>query len=219
MIEIEAKGKKYKFIETKAAPLLIKEIFNDNYKVFQSKIEFSPGDVILDVGANEGMFSILMAKEFPETRIIALEPVPSTYATLVENLKLNEVKNVSAYNIGLGKEKTTTLVVAKDFSGGSTKWCTFNPNDHIKVEVGLISLDDAFLLYGIDRCKLLKMDIEGMEYEVLYPSTVLNRVDYFTGEFHTNHKLDYESRRADGLVNWIVKQTKILQIEICKMAE
>lgn len=85
--------------------------------------------------------------------------------------------------------------------------------------MGLISLDEVFDLYSIDRCRLLKMDIEGAEYEVLYPSTVLPRVDYMTIEVHLNHRLDFQSRRPDGLIVWCANQTKLIHADACRMAE
>lgn len=217
----EFRGQKFWFEPTRDAPGLIAEIFGDNYKVLQRGVEFREGDVVLDVGANEGMFSIMLAKLFPQTRVIALEPVPRTFWTLVRNIGLNGCGNVEARNVGIGKsgQKTAILNVSKDYSGGSTAWCTHNPEHHDRVEVELLSLDEAFSLYGIDRCRLLKCDIEGMEYEALYGSTVLPRVDYFTGEFHSNRRLDFESRRMDGLVTWVANQTQFIHVDLCHMAE
>ncbi len=222
IITHEFRGQTFSFTETPEAEVLINEIFADNYKVLEKGITFSPGDVILDIGANEGMFSIMMAKLFPETRVIALEPLPSTYFNLVRNKELNKCSNIEAYNVGVGSpgKHTATLVTNKNgMSGGSTSLCTFNPEHHNKTEVGLISLDEAFDLYSIDRCRLLKIDIEGAEYEVLYPSTVLPRVDYMTAEFHFNNKLDFQSRRPDGLIVWLTNQTKLIHADVCRMAE
>ena len=225
IITHEYKGHKFKFVATPTAPALIKEIFSDNYHVFKAiekgKFSFRPKDVVLDVGACEGMFSIMLAEHFPDIRIIALEPVPTTYYNLVKNIELNGCKNVEAYNLGLGNpsQKTATMVVSKGFSGGSSAYCTFIPKDHVQVEVGLITLDDAFELYGINRCRLLKLDVEGAEYDIMYASHVLPRVDYFVGEFHMNRKLEFESRRMDGLVNWVSNQTKMLFFEAVTMAE
>ena len=217
----EHNGNNYRFVNTKQAPIVIKEIFSDNYHALAANIPFRPGDVIMDVGANEGMFSILMAKTYPGTRIIALEPVPATYEILLQNLKINEVTNVEPYNVGLGRpsQDAVWLIVSKDFSGGSTRWCTFNPDHHTKVVVHLLSFDDAFKLYNVNKCMFMKMDIEGMEYEVLYHSTRLGDVENFAAEFHTNRKLDFESRRVDGLINWVAKRTRIIHVEICGMAE
>lgn len=222
ILEREFRGQKFFFHETPEAPALIEEIFSDNYRVFESKMEFSTGDVILDIGANEGMFSILMSKMFPEARVIALEPVPRTYNSLLQNKLINDCPNLRPYNLGVGKpgQRTTELITNKNgASGGSTSFCTFNPEMHEKVEVGLVSLDEIFELYDIDRCKLLKVDCEGSEYDILYPSTVLSRVDYMAMEIHINQRLEYQARRADALAVWCANQTKIISVVYCKMAE
>ena len=222
ILEKEFQGVKFFFHETPDAPILIDEIFLDNYRVFDSKMGFDKGDVILDLGANEGMFSILIAKMFPYTRVIALEPVPRTYFALLRNKGLNGCTNLEAYNVGVGKpgQKTETMIINKSGqSGGSTSFCTFNPVAHEKIEVGLISLDEVFDLYGIERCKLLKIDIEGAEYDVLYPATVLPRVDFMVAEYHTNTRLDFQARRPEALAVWCANHTKLLSAYGCKMAE
>lgn len=210
------------FADTRSAPAIIKEIFSDNYHVLQSGVEIRPGDVIIDAGANEGMFSVMMSRAFPEARILAFEPIRATWQTLKENLARNGCQNVQAFNVGLGApgQKFTTMNVSKDYSGGSTKWCTHVPSDHLQEEVVLNSLEDVFRIHNIDRCRLLKMDIEGMEYEVLYPAEeFVRRVDFMTLEVHTNHRLECETYRANGLVSWLSDRTKLLHVEFCHMAE
>ena len=212
----------FKFVNTPDADALVKEIFSDNYKILTTGLKFRPKDVIIDAGANEGVFSIWMSRLFPETRIIALEPVPRTFATLEENIRLNDCKNIEVKNIGLGpnfKQSISMVTNKSGQSGGSTACCTFNPEGHEMVDVKLMPLDAVFEYFNIRHCELLKMDIEGMEYDVLYASKELRRVTYFCGEFHMNNRLDYESRRLDGLVNWMNKQVKIVHLEMCKMAE
>jgi len=219
--QVNGKAHRFQFNHTNDSEAIIKEIFSDNYKVIDRKVEFRPGDFVLDLGANEGMFSVFIGTVFPQVKIIALEPVPRTYFQLVNNLELNGVKNVIPLNIGVGKpgQGRVMINVSKDFSGGSTSLCTYNPDHHERIEVGMVPLDDIFEMYRIGRCRLLKIDIEGMEYDALYNSTVLDRVDYFAGEFHMNAKLDYQGRRADGLITWVSNQTDILHVNIIKMAE
>jgi FkbM family methyltransferase len=222
VIKVNFRDHEFQFSPTKQAPAMIKEIFSDNYQVLAKGIEFRPEDIIIDAGANEGMFSIMMSVLFPQVKILAFEPVPATYFTLCSNIDLNECSNVMPYNFGFGRnnQPKTTMTVPNDLSGGSTAWCnTFEPENHTKVEVGLISLDAAFELYGIKSCRLLKMDIEGSEYEVLYGTEMLSRVDYLVMEVHINKKLEFESRRADGLLNWVARQTKLLSYSLCRMAE
>jgi len=221
MLKHEFRGHKFYFKPTKTAPQLISEIFSDNYNVFKSNIEFKKGDVIIDAGANEGMFSIMMSKCFPECRIISFEPVPMTFQTLNENIELNKCKNIetSRYGIGRPDQTSETLNVSKDFSGGSTSKCRFNPEHHYQVTINLLDLKSIFTLFDIGRCRLLKMDIEGMEYEALYYSDVLPLVDYFTAELHTNLNLEVEGRRMIGLASWVSDRTKVINLTVCNMAE
>ena len=220
-IEKEYGGHLFKFVKTPTAPALIEEIFNDNYEIFKQNIEIRPGDVILDIGANEGIFSIMMAKCFPKAKVIAYEPVPRTFDTLQENVLLNETQNLNCYQFGVGdgSYEYTDMIVSKDFSGGSTTLCTFNPKDHDRVHVRITTLNDIFDVHAIERCRLLKMDVEGMEYEALYATSVLPKVDYMVAEFHMNAKLDYQGMRADGLITWVKNQTNLTSVNVCRMAE
>jgi FkbM family methyltransferase len=214
----EFQGKKFEFVDTPAVVDLIPEIFGDNYKVLSSGTEFYQGDVILDLGANEGVFSCMMAAMFPQARIIALEPVPETFKILDQNTK--SYPNIKIRNFGVGKEKSLQdFVVARGYSGGSTAWCTYDPSAHDLVSVGIVPLDHLWEIENLDRVKLMKMDIEGMEYDALYGTSVLDRVEYFTGEFHMNRKLDYECMRMQGLAAWVSNRTKVLNFEFCNMAE
>jgi FkbM family methyltransferase len=164
-----------------------------------------------------------MSKLFPQSQIYAFEPVPETYFTLCENIKLNECKNIISHNLGLGDSTTTkaTMVVANNFSGGSSGVITFDPASQHQVEVGIIGLDRAMEMCKVDKVKLLKMDIEGMEYDVLYDSEFFNdkRVENFTGEIHLNQRLEFKCYRVQGLVTWIANRSRIIHIETCKMAE
>lgn len=223
VVQTEFQGKKFTFFESIDIKQLIQEVFSDCYHVIKEGISFSPGDVVVDLGANEGVFSVFMSVLHPEVRIVSLEPVPRTYAQLLKNIELNGCKNIEAHNLGVGKrgQYKGTLIVSKDHSGGSTSWCTYNPDHHDKVEVNLMGLDELFAMARIDRCRLMKVDIEGMEYETFYSSKVMPMVDYLTGEFHINAKLEYDGRRMDGLCNWLHNQVKekFIHVNFIRMAE
>lgn len=220
LIEKDFKGLKFNFQETKTAPQLIEEVFSDNYRVFESGVKIAAGDVIVDAGANEGMFSVLMSKFFPEARIIALEPITRTREILEENLRVNGCENVVVCPYALGTGDDTTFTVSKDYTGGSSGLIKFKESDHYQEIVSTLTLSDVFDLYRIDRCRLLKLDIEGMEYDVLYAAgELLRRVDYLSAEFHLNNVLDFNGRRIEGLANWVSNRTKVLHVDVCRMAD
>jgi hypothetical protein len=56
-------------------------------------------------------------------------------------------------------------------------------------DLASMTLDEVFWLHEIGRCKLLKIDCEGMEYEILFGTRVLDKVEYLAGEFHASASL------------------------------
>lgn len=213
--------REFYFNETPAMATLIKEIFSDNYKVLEKNLQFFPGDIVLDIGANEGVFSIFMSKLFPQTRIFAYEPVPSTYFSMVRNIGLNACVNITPFMCGVGKpgQDMAMIHMAPGWSGGASIKDTFNPKEHVQMPVVLVTLDSIFGTNKIERCRLLKMDIEGAEYDALYNTCVLPKVEEMVGEFHINSRLEFETRRIDGLVNWVKNQTNLVHVEYCRMNE
>ncbi len=214
----------FQFTNTPTAPQLIQEIFTDNYKIFERGLQFQPGDIILDIGANEGMFSIMMAKLFPFVRIISLEPVQKTFFTMIRNIGLNNITNIHPYNLGVGgkSSKSEIIYCDKTYSGGSSMVVTpnFEAQDIVNIEV--VALDDIFDIRkfpAIDRVKLLKMDIEGAEYETLYNSTILPRVDNMVAEFHINTRLESMGYDINELATWVGSKTNLIYFEKMRMAD
>lgn len=65
-------------------------------------LELRPGDIVLDVGANIGMFT-MFAGRMPGTKVYAIEPAPETFALLKQNVEANGV-NAHCLNLGLGAQ-------------------------------------------------------------------------------------------------------------------
>lgn len=218
--ELEFRGEKFRFFQTPSAEATIKEIFSDCYKIFEPEIPFDTGDVILDIGANEGMFSIMMAKLFPQVKVFSFEPITRTFNHLLDNIKLNEILTIHPENIGVGKSKMDlTMNISRDFSGGSSAVIGFNPKDHIQQITKIVSLDEVFDIFRIEKVKLLKIDCEGMEYDVLYPSSKLDKIEYLAGECHHNARLSFENRHPHMLITWLSDRVKLRGIEVCQMAD
>lgn len=212
-------GHEFKFHVTPTAPELVKEIFDDNYGVIAQKLEIRDDQIVLDIGANEGFFSVMVAKLYPHVRIYALEPVPNTYRMLVRNITLNNVRNVLPLNFGVAlKGGKQELIVSKEFSGGSTRCCTFDPETQDKVMVDMRTMNELLTMLNIHKVRLLKIDIEGMEHEVLR-SAPLDRIEMVVGEFHINKRLADQGHNIVGLAKYVEERTKLLKYESCHMAE
>jgi FkbM family methyltransferase len=185
-------------------------VHNDEYnlKFFKS----NDNNVILDIGANCGIATIILAKQNPNSIVYSFEPDYNVFKFLEQNIILNNLKNVRLFNKAVAKEgiKTIKLYLHPDYSGGNT---TCSSNDSSKMffkkellcnEVECISFDEIIKQNNIDKIKLLKIDCEGAEYEILYGSTFFkeNIVENMVGEFHN---LSYNSEvksNTDDLINY-----------------
>lgn len=118
-------------------------------------------DLLLDVGANVGSYTIL-ASGAVGARSIAVEPVPATYVHLRENVALNDlVGRVRCWQGGLG-DRAGSL---KFTSGLDTVNHVLAPGETMPgVDVPVTTLDE---LVGDDVPTLIKIDVEGYEYAVL----------------------------------------------------
>ena len=220
IFELEFKEKKFFFYRTPTAGALINEIFADNYKIFSQGIQFEDGDVILDIGANEGMFSIMMAKMFPMVKVVSFEPVPRTFFQMVRNIGLNGVTNIEPFNVGVGGNEVDLhahMNVHKVYSGGSSLVDTYDPLTHDRVSAVLRPLDEIIMRHG--PIALLKIDIEGGEYEALHDCTKLADVKNVVGEFHINPKLQSKGYSIEGLAEFVKSKTNLIHYELCRMAD
>lgn len=130
------------------------ELGQDDYYPIPSDVHPS---VIVDAGANIGIFSIIMAQRFPHATIHAIEPEESNVDQMRKNIALNNIKNITVHRALLsGTPGTGTLYMSHFSSAHSTR--------HIagaeKQTVPHITLSE------IGNIDILKIDIEGGEYDV-----------------------------------------------------
>jgi FkbM family methyltransferase len=242
MIDFIFRGQEFHFVETPQAQACINEIFSDNYHVLNSVekgiIEFKPGDIVLDLGANEGMFSIMMAKLFPDVQIYAFEPVPETFNVFKQNLYHNiqdfSFDQIHPHNQALGSSPGwVDLICHNVYSGGASSEMEFEGRDdafwldHETVRVHQVSLMQVFEWYGFRSVKLMKFDMEGAEWNVFvranYESSdlakYLNMIRFAVGEIHVNRRLEELGCKPGDLAGWLASQTKLLFWEYCRMAD
>ena len=123
------------------------------------------GGVFVDVGAHVGKYAIPMAKVVgSEGLVIVVEPHPDNYKQLVENVKLNRVKNVVALNIAAWSEESEMKLFIGDVHGHHSLVYDFGRGF---VFVRAKPLDDVLEELGVGRVDCIKVDVEGAELEVL----------------------------------------------------
>jgi FkbM family methyltransferase len=163
--------------------------------------------VVLDIGAHVGTFTIYAATTAHGGRVYAYEPDPKAFEVLQANLRLNAVADsVRAFNVAVAGESSDRELLVSGTSFFFPTLVNEANAETIRTEgirVGCTTLAEILDANALDRVDLLKMDIEGSEYEVLYATAAadLQRVDRIRMEYHN---LDEESRNAAALRRFLV---------------
>ncbi len=130
--------------------------------------------VIFDIGANIGTFTTWMAKAFPLGKIYSFEPQRSVFQMLCGNMAINNIYNVHAYNFGIGS--TYCILRTKEpnyFKNVDYGTYTLNTNASLErvdqdLNIEVRPLDLVVDQYGVTRVDLIKIDVEGMDMDVIY---------------------------------------------------
>jgi FkbM family methyltransferase len=134
--------------------------------------EFSE-PIIFDIGANIGTFTTWMARAFPNGKIYSFEPQRAVFQMLSGNAAINNLYNVYTHNIGLGKENTKiefdepNYFQKNDFGTFSLVENIITEKTKNKIVVQIQTLDWFLEYYKVPKVHLLKIDVEGMDLDVL----------------------------------------------------
>ena len=131
-----------------------------------------PGDVVVEVGANLGAHTVALAKlTGSHGAVVAFEPQRIVYQALCANAALNSLLHVFANHAAVGNSPGTLRVPTLDPTQ-EQNFGGYNLQGHTEGEiVPLITLDSL----GLSNCRLLKVDVEGMELDVLQGAANLIR--------------------------------------------
>ena len=165
----------------------------EDYQKFK-ELAIKQGDVIFDVGAHVGSFSVYAAMK--GAKVFAFEPCKENYMALLDNIKINNLEGkITPFNYGVGgRNETKQLGISESNSGGHSLLAGSDQSELVNLKN--ISTIRAEL--NLTKVDLLKIDIEGGEYD-LFESMKDSDYEFFdkiVGEYHTswNHpELDYTS--------------------------
>jgi FkbM family methyltransferase len=155
-----------------------KEIFLfNNYENLQ--IEFLINNIkkynlkyFIDVGANSGIYSLIVKNKYHKIKIKSFEPVKKTVTKFKDNLKLNKkLKNIKLYEFGLSNKDTKLLMKAQIRDGyiQSSGYGVVKKEDNLKnlhTENNIFKIGDNIIKLK-NRNISIKIDAEGHEQEVL----------------------------------------------------
>lgn len=162
---------------------VIEEIFVD--RLYRCVEDMIPGVAypILDIGAHTGLFAIYTRILNPDVDIIALEPELHNFDILKINIKQNHTKNITSKQIALTHtdEDKIPLYLSDDSHNHSTK-IHLDKTMHVPAT----TLEKLLKQQDITIIGLLKMDIEGAEYDILanMKHDTWNKIQNIVLEYH-----------------------------------
>jgi len=154
---------------------LVEEYSRSNFRI-------NTNDVIIDIGAHIGLFTLYASQYCKNGTIFCFEPVDENYDILVDNITQNNLKNVKPFKSAVSKsESTITIYRNKDEAGHSM----FSFTSHA-LKVDSISLKKIIDENSINQCNLIKIDCEGAEYEIIesLPLEYLKKISKLIIEYH-----------------------------------
>jgi FkbM family methyltransferase len=138
------------------------EFSAEETRIFERIIK--PGMIVLDIGANIGAHTLYFARAVgPKGSVIAIEPQGFLHQILTANLLLNEILNVQALRVGIGRGQGQAWIPPIDYATSGNFGGVSLQQRHGAEPVALMPLDSLQL----PQCDFIKVDVEGMEDDVI----------------------------------------------------
>ena len=189
-------------------------LHGDEYRT--KNIDFKPGDVVIDIGANVGSVSIMLAKKYPFLKIYSFEAHPINFENLQKNIKENNITNIKAFNNAVYSEDNFLIDINLNMDNTGASNSFIDPEhypevynkEYSSIEVPTISLDTIIKNNNIENIKLLKMDCEGAEFDIFSNSKLINEIVVENVGIEVHLFMERLGKDRNTLVNHIKKICK-----------
>ena len=142
-----------------------KILFNRSEGGLISEIELNPNETFVDIGANVGSYTLQVATKYPDNKIISIEAHPSEFNALKRNvIDVNNLENVILVNMGVYSKKDELVLYEQGiWTAASSAFVKSEKQIRIQCD----TLDSIVQKLESNQKFVIKMDIEGSEYDAL----------------------------------------------------
>jgi FkbM family methyltransferase len=153
--------------------VMVETLIDDDFAV-----DLGDPSVIVDAGGHAGLFTLYLHERFPHAQIVVIEPSPQNFARLTRNL--NHLPQASLQMVALGPEASIGR-----FREGEQSWgSALHPDGTVSVSVTRLS--ELLERLGLPRIDLLKVDIEGAEWDAFLSPEDFCGATHVIGELHAS---------------------------------
>jgi len=146
----------------------------ENYAIYRSRVfdafyDIRDGDVVIDIGAHVGIFTIKAARKAKNGVVVAVEPYLPNYKLLVYNINHNKIKNVIRVNSALSDSTGSTQLYISTESVSHTihKRRKKYIGTEKYTQVVTQTLDELLDKLELPKVNFIKMNVEGAELSIL----------------------------------------------------
>jgi FkbM family methyltransferase len=163
------------------------------------------GQVAFDVGANVGLISAALSMNFE--KVHSFEPDPRCHDIFHSNLEANCARNVTLHKIGLSSKEGPLAFNLGAEVGHSTLEGAHITSLESSISIESRTLDSFTKELGISRIDLLKIDVEGHEFDVLVGATTLLRAKAIRKIIfeHSSSLFEAQGRDTFEVFNFLTK--------------
>lgn len=146
------------------------------------------GDVVVDAGANVGLFSLLVAQVQPDCRVLAFEPFEENFQLLRDNLRSAKATGVCPFLAALTGQSGEMAMLEKGERSQDHQLTDRHDVRAVGPAIRTYSMNDILLQADVDFITMFKCDIEGSEYDLFAAATPesLSRLQRCAIEYHDN---------------------------------
>lgn len=174
------------------------------------------GDIVVDIGANIGMFALFAASISPNIQVYAFEPASDTFALLQRNVAANKLTNVKCHKYAVTATTGEAGLYLDSGSLGDSVIREWVGNENVTgtERVPCLSLDDLFVRTELLRCDFLKVDCEGSEFDLFSSASAqtLAKISTIAVEYH-----EHNGRKSRELIELLeAHQFQVSEKRSCK---
>lgn len=151
-----------------------------------SSFQKNDSPVILDCGGHIGSFTLLVKSLVPNAQITAMEPVPDNQKLFIENITLNNFQGITLVPFALYGQSGTFYIDLAGKQFDAVNVTSVKPQHSEYITINALTLDEVVSQNHLEKIDLLKMDIEGAEYNIFTHSleALSKHVARLIMEFH-----------------------------------
>jgi FkbM family methyltransferase len=192
-------------------------IANGTYEPYETKLilnEINEDSVVIDVGANIGYYSLLIANKIKpgSGHVTSFEPDKTNFSILKKNISSNKIskKHITISMEAVGYKREDKYLYLSKTNRGDHR--VYNDGDREKIEVQYTTLDYEFKnIYKVD---LIKIDTQGAEPFVILGArkTILKHKPVIFFEYWPSAYIQAEADHKE-MINWLGEYGTFEQID------